>query len=33
MCWASPESKMAAAAEVTSIPSDFPSSCLLGTNA
>ena len=33
MCCASPASKIAAAADVTSIPRAFPNSCLLGTNA
>ena len=33
MCCASPASKIAAAAEVMSIPNDLPNSCLLGTNA
>src|SRR5215204_3164452 len=31
MCWASPASTIVAAAEPTSIPSDAPSCCLLGT--
>ena len=31
MCWASPASTIVAPAEPTSIPSDAPSSCLLGT--
>ena len=31
MCWASPESKIAAAAHITSTPNAFPNSCLLGT--
>ena len=33
MCCASPASNIAAAADVTSIPSAFPNSCLSGTNA
>ena len=33
MCCASPASKIAAAAEVISIPNDLPNSDLLGTNA
>ena len=33
MCCASPASKIAAAADVTSIPSAFPNSCLSGTKA
>jgi len=33
MCCASPASKIAAAAEVMSIPKDLPNSCLLGTKA
>ena len=33
MCCASPASKIAAAAEVMSIPNELPNSCLLGTKA
>jgi len=32
MCCASPASKIAAAAEVISIPNELPNSCFVGTN-